>query len=874
MNYSKFLGRIKPYLLIIVALVLAIGLGAGYLILNRHPLETKQEENKFAEPVKVTLANEKRLIKIEDLDKISVPEVEKNPKIPAYDLPLDLSQISNFSKFTKALPLSNQTLELIKQNGFAIMPTTFGGASKELFVSPGSGSTHFGDAFYNYLDGENIPVFVTADTLLHFYHLFFDTTLIKLEQNIFFDNLWQISKQFYDQSLKDYEFQSQPELKEAAKRNAAYFAVALSLLSPKTNMGQLPLSEILKDGYCEWVYQEKLTEGLLKKVAKKEAQKVAEKEARAAYEKNHSFGAFSVAEAKKYQFSVPDFIAKEVNSELSLIEAHKGWEYSPLFTYKEDYSQYVPRGHYTKSERLKNYFKAMMWYGRMTLLAQGSKQLTGKESGCLSDGIISEEEAKIQTLQAALIAKYFSQNTEIQKYWNKIYAITAFFVGYSDDLGPYEYMKALNSVLGNKNNIDINDFPAIQQSILALPRNPKIYSGLGKCELPMVGEPPLSQEQLKTLVEQARAFLEKTKGFRLMGQRFVPDSYIFSEIVSPYSGEYTGDKQNKPFTYVLTQTRREVRGFPRGLDLMALLGSERAKALIKELGDANYNQYQPVFDKLQSEVNSYKNEDWYQNLYWAWLYSLKPLLEKFGLGYPTFMQTEAYQDKSLTTALASWTELRHDTILYVKQSYTMAELGGEEEPKIVGYVEPIPELYSRLIILSAMTKNGLESLLSPEDLKIIDIENISQFIEILNKLLQISNKELRYEPLTDEEYLFIKYFGENTVGLIRRLVANPEGGDIIEGVEDILKSTLVTDVHTEGNTEKVLEEGVGYIKTMIVVYRVPPKGYLLMAAGPVLSYYEFKQPMDNRLTDEAWREKLKTNAPAEPEWVKNFSSEK
>ncbi len=32
----------------------------------------------------------------------------------------------------------------------------------------------------------------------------------------------------------------------------------------------------------------------------------------------------------------------------------------------EDYRQYNPRGHYTRSEDLKMYFKAMMWYGRLT----------------------------------------------------------------------------------------------------------------------------------------------------------------------------------------------------------------------------------------------------------------------------------------------------------------------------------------------------------------------------------------------------------------------------------------------------------------------------------------------------------------------------
>ncbi|MFI5384219.1 MAG: DUF3160 domain-containing protein, partial [Methanosarcina thermophila] len=30
------------------------------------------------------------------------------------------------------------------------------------------------------------------------------------------------------------------------------------------------------------------------------------------------------------------------------------------------YSQYIPRGHYERSDLLKAYFKSMMWYGRMT----------------------------------------------------------------------------------------------------------------------------------------------------------------------------------------------------------------------------------------------------------------------------------------------------------------------------------------------------------------------------------------------------------------------------------------------------------------------------------------------------------------------------
>src|SRR3712207_8909183 len=51
-----------------------------------------------------------------------------------------------------------------------------------------------------------------------------------------------------------------------------------------------------------------------------------------------------------------------------------------------------------------------------------------------------------------------------------------------------------------------------------------------------------------------------------------------------------------------------------------------------------------------------------------------------GQGYPTFMQQSDYTDKELETALASWASLRHDTILYAEQSYTMVGTGAPQQP--------------------------------------------------------------------------------------------------------------------------------------------------------------------------------------------------
>jgi hypothetical protein len=376
---------------------------------------------------------------------------------------------------------------------------------------------------------------------------------------------------------------------------------------------------------------------------------------------------------------------------------------------------------------------------------------------------------------------------------------------------------------------------------------PKIYGGTGDCVIP----PPFTPEQ-------ADQCLENTKGFRLMGQRFIPDSYMFSNLVGAYTDVYQGDREPKPFTFVISGAGRPIRGFPRGLDVMALLGSGRARELLNELEDSNYKRYDEAYKELEDEFDSFNETEWNKNLYWSWLFALKPLLKEYGTGYPTFMQTAAWQDKELTTALASWAELRHDTILYAKQSYTMAETAipmPTPEKPVVGYVEPVPEFYNRLLALTRMTATGLDEMNVLDSSAKYRLENLET---ILERLVELSEKELENEKLTEEDYEFIENFGDELNAVIS------------EVDEKAKKTTIIADVHTDSNTRQVLEEGVGYVDLIVVAYKVPD-GRILIGAGPVMSYYEFKQPMEERLTDEEWREMLSSEAPERPEWYFNFA---
>ncbi len=740
----------------------------------------------------------------------SGPEVESNPKsaftayytpanitvdpnVPPYQLPLDLSNVSNIRNMTSEFGLNEPENELLRANGFAIMNYR----DVDDITAP-----------YEDMKYRSVPIFVTSDTLLHLYHIQFDEILKGAEEREFFGALLDMSAAMLERSRQDYDNYdnvTDPEIKEAARRNVAYFAVASTLLQTPT------------------------------------------------------VGYNGTDDIREIDFTVPDYVQSEVDCEIANIERHEGFAASSIFNsdqnlscddaccYCEDYSQYVPRGHYTRSEKLKRYFKAMMWYGRMAFLLKGGNRT---ECGEIEPPLITEVDARLATIQASLIASELPDasagDKTVQEHWNRIYSVTSFFVGTADDLTPYEYQRAIAEVFGSDFDPTelADDGKLLELKVeLAGMRSPAIYGGSGVCVIDL----PFTRAKLYEC-------LDKTKGFRFMGQRFIPDSYMFQQLVFPAVGMYAGN--DTPFTMCATDGGL-ARCFPRGLDVMAVLGSGCAEAILRADGDTEYEDVDTSYDKqleeLKTEFAGFNTDEWNRNLYWGWLYTLKPLLNEFGDGYPTFMQTEAWQKKELQTSLASWAELRHDTILYAKQSYTPAPTGMPPSP-VMGYVEPVPEFYCRLLRLTEMTDAGLTDL---NVLNVTEKERLQSLEYILNRLINISVDELENRELTEDDYEFINDFGQHL-------------DYVVTGVNDAGKeTTIVADVHTDCNTEMVLEEGVGYVKLILVAYRVPD-GRILMGAGPIFSYYEFKHPMNDRLTDEAWKEMLRDNPPDAPGWVKGI----
>ncbi|MFN4250993.1 DUF3160 domain-containing protein [Deinococcus sp.] len=512
----------------------------------------------------------------------------------------------------------------------------------------------------------------------------------------------------------------------------------------------------------------------------------------------------------------PAEVAGLVAAELKLIDAHQGIAPSVIFSgteLLEDYSQYVPRGHYTKSEALKRYFRSMMWLGRMNLRVEKASE----------------------TRVAGLLTALMGANAEAQKLWARIYDPTALLVGRSDDLNYRQYAQALKAAAGGqvRRLAEPAVLKAFQAELRKLPP-PQVNSAV------VIAKPGEGRE-----VRDAQ-----TLGFRLMGQRFTLDGAAFQRLV-----------------YREVGTDTQPRLLPSGLDLLAVLGSDAALNELRRTGQTKYANYDANMAKLRANFAALKPADWTANVYSGWLYALQALArpEPRDARYPAFMRTPAWTRKEMLTALGSWTELRHDTILYAKQ--TMAEMGAGEPPQPPrGYVEPNPALWARLQTLETLTRRVLKE---QDVLSERTAQSLDSLRDMLAFLSAATAKQLAGTPLTRDEYDRIHYFG-GWLEEMKLASADPKDGENASEFDEDAMAAVVADVATgvdrTGNTV-ALEEGTGFIHELYAV--VPDgRGGLQVARGGVYSQYEFTVPVSGRLTDEAWRAQLRQGKvlPAHP-WL-------
>ena len=661
---------------------------------------------------------------------------------------------------------------------------------------------HYGSHYESYEDSydssflgnDGATVFITTDLMAHAKHLLFDRTLQSIEENFFVPGLLELVTAF-DDSLNNVNQKNFPTVRpETLEKAKLYFQVARALLE------LAPKPVIQKDEYGsdETVYKEPDKDEVLSKYP------------------------------------------KTVSEEIDLIDKAQGPAPSPVLTFedgsftKEDYSQYKPRGHYTKNGILSAYFRAMMWFGHVHfLIADKGPEVLGQDGKAASD-------AYALTLNmepiALLITELVKNDEALYKKWSALFDPITDLIGLSDDLSFKEVLPLWKSY-------DVKDFEkwaSDKNNLFAF-----MKSAHEKLRPPAIA----GSSVFYTASEGTDEERKPPMGWRLFGQRFTLDSYIHSLVSSP---------------------RLYGRAHVKGLDIMKALGSQSADLLLQK-DYSDFPELKMILDKIEKEAVSSPDKILGKTYYGKILneIGLQARFEQ-GSGF-YFTESPAWSVKSLLSAHGTWAELRHDTILYTKQAF--AELGGGPGPELTYRVKKIPNPVHYIEPNLAFWKNAASSVdvlinaLKPY--KLIDEKNLQKLEMLKDAALHaadIVKLEIADKPVSEKDLKWISLMP----GFLARILM-PSINAVVEPEQ--LRMALVADVFTNGEEGFVLETAVG-IPYRIYVPLNDAQGGKRIAVGYCFNYYEFEQDISKRLTNEEWKERVYSNEDMEdlkPFWAQNIS---
>jgi hypothetical protein len=511
-----------------------------------------------------------------------------------------------------------------------------------------------------------------------------------------------------------------------------------------------------------------------------------------------------------------------IRPQLEQIKAGAGLDNSALIpNFKDDYGAYKPVGHYAGDPELEQYFQGMTWLGRVNF----------KFSDPEAQGFKASRAPLYLT--TALRLAVLEDKTQASASWSQLNEILNFLIGASDDPGPAELAVLMDKVYG-------------PVGLSALADEAKWQTFLGQVK-------DLPAAQINSAFVDSLGSLEAQRTFRFMGQRFTLDGFIL---------------QNLIFDKVGTMDKKRV--LASGLDVMAAFGSAPAYRALEKKGETLYANYPEQMAKVRQAVQDQPEAQWISRFYSGWLYAFIPQVAPKIESYPPFMRGEAWGYKELNSALSSWAQLKHDTVLYSKAPEPAGGGGPPSSPAAPVYVEPNPEVFYRMAYITAAMVDGIDKRLlfaNPGEytgggkLGLGNLQsgmkNIANAFEVYGKAAEL---ELAGKPISQEMY-------DEMTGCLGAVECAVE---MSEHYGEKLEMPPVPVVAVAAGAENnVLEVGVGYVDRIYVV--APLGGELHIAQGGVLSYYEFTQPRSKRLTDQEWRTKLSSDPPDAPEWVQKYA---
>lgn len=489
----------------------------------------------------------------------------------------------------------------------------------------------------------------------------------------------------------------------------------------------------------------------------------------------------------KYAALVADEIAKIENGNNDFSE------FLDFHDAEFPYSLFRPRGHYTRSNSLKRYFKAMMWFQTAPFCLEKDTQLR----------------------HAIIQATVIGESPDLTKQYKTLTEPITYLFGLPDNVTINQLYEVMDKEgftekdLLRKERV-LDKFRTLIQAI--------------------------AEKQTKILPKDAISCKYK---INLMPQHYMPDNEVLQELV---------DVKTLPNT---------LRDKPKGLDVFAAFGSSAAeRILLQELREGDkWQEYSPKLNKMKEKMkevdwNATVSNKWMQGLSASLdkqtnlpYFMQTPQWDKKNLNAALASWAELKHDAILYAKQPEGAECGGGGL-------PEPIVSGYVEPNINYWAKAIELLNMTEKVLQQQNLMTADIKKQTNAMR----EMAQMLLNISNK--ELSGKtltEAEYKTIeiigSTAELL--------TLDFVKKPGQYLQSWDDVQGADKSVAvvADVYTANALNNNHKSVLYEGVGHANEIYVIVEIG--GYLYLTRGAVLSYREFDMPLENpRMTDEEWQNQL------------------
>jgi hypothetical protein len=464
-----------------------------------------------------------------------------------------------------------------------------------------------------------------------------------------------------------------------------------------------------------------------------------------------------------------------------------------------DYARFKPRGFYTRTPELERYFRAISWLQAIPFR------------------VGSDEELLSILLLAATIDPGYTTPPPPDTV--------------SVDL--QEILRCFDYLIGHPDDWDLRS--ATKWSARKLDLENK---GLAKIRED-IAKPVCVQGKNRNAWENAPRINDRLRiapfdptdpdeaNYRIISAYRTPDAILFQRTTDP---------------------RQFRRPFPSGLEVAASLGSTFAR---DQLAASEPEALLKVIEELKPSFAM-------EGVYGDYLKCLSVLLAPPEADAPAFMSGLPWQRKNCQSALSGWSQLRHAFTLQAKEAFSFFGISFLD----TGFVEPVPEFYSRLQLLAEEISLWLPSRPEFTVTQSIFVE-IShsipdlwrQMVILCSRLESLAHKQLRGVPFNDSDIETLDAYAAQLAEIMMHEGSAEAPNDVTPRIIDVF-----------GNPERRARLLVGIARPRALYVLYPVKDREVFCRGAVVPYYEFTNP--DPMTNDEWMDRLASdNLPPVPEWI-------